>query len=94
MRKSGKCPKCGHLEILDVLTVPDSAQARIPTPAGIAIAAVQGPFGEYLRATGRLSACVCADCGFTELYTADPRSIPLDDRWVVKRRVGGEGPYR
>ena len=81
--------------MLDVLMVPADADSQTPIPAPIAVSATTSPFGERLSAVGQLAACVCTKCGFTEFYTKDPSSIPLDDRWVVKRRVGeGSGPFR
>ena len=72
MRDSHRCPKCSHNEIIfvprlrdtdfDVLTV-DSEVKSVWT-------------GERER-FGQLQAFICSRCGFTEIYTVDPRNIPL-----------------
>lgn len=42
---------------------------------------------------GLVEAYVCKACGFTELYTRDPESIPADGE-IVRELVGPEKPYR
>ena len=72
MRDIHSCIKCSHHEILfvpqlrdtdsDVMTV-DSELKSVWT-------------GDTAR-FGQLQAYICLKCGYTELYTLDPASIPL-----------------
>jgi len=47
-----------------------------------------------VQAAGLVQAYVCRECGYTELYTQDPKSIPVDGDTVVEIEVPGHPPYR
>ena len=72
MKQTGRCPKCGSEDVLpDVAPLADPADPKgEPAPRP----------GAWLfrgkRAT-RLVACVCARCGYTELYAKEPRGLVL-----------------
>jgi predicted nucleic-acid-binding Zn-ribbon protein len=91
------CPKCEHNHILWVSNVPDKDDHGI-RPAHIATVFVRTTailkIDEY-TAVGTLSAAVCRACGYTELYTRNPESIPIDGKSVTEL-VGPEpaGPFR
>lgn len=96
MLQAMSCPKCHHNRILQIASVPDRDDtgirhmhvAQAPNPD-------TGFFAAAMRTIGRLTAAVCRRCGYTELYTIAPASIPVDGEWV-KEIVGPEpeGPYR
>ncbi|MEZ4236420.1 MAG: hypothetical protein R3F59_09715 [Myxococcota bacterium] len=75
MKKTGKCPKCGETPVMRLPRVPDLSRngvssVRLYHPG--LLDALQGRV-----ATGTLEAWVCPECGYTELYTDQPRTIPL-----------------
>lgn len=91
MKRTQKCPKCGHDRILYVSEVPDS---RSTEPMRIArikrqVASVLGMQAVTFDAVGELEAGVCAACGYVELYVKDPSSIPVDGSSV--REIIGAG---
>ena len=47
-----------------------------------------------VQAAGLVQAYVCRECGYTELYTQDPKSIPVDGDTVIEIEVSGQPPYR
>jgi predicted nucleic-acid-binding Zn-ribbon protein len=97
MRKRLACPKCQHNHILLVENVADAGSHRWDVnPANVAIALAEpGKPGDVTVGAGKLSAAVCRACGYTELYTADPGSIPVDGKYV-REVIGPDpvGPYR
>jgi ribosomal protein S27AE len=100
MRHTQTCPKCGNNELLVVSRVDQVVDqygrvepwriARVPeSMEGFPL-----PGGEPVTA-GVIEAYICRRCGYTELYTRDPDSIPVDGK-VVREVAGPEkkGPYR
>jgi hypothetical protein len=73
MRESHRCPKCLHEEILYLPELSDQAEVPLALHAVVRHHPFRGP-----SRWGRLSACICRACGYTELYTMNPSSIPLD----------------
>jgi hypothetical protein len=97
MRERCVCPKCQHNHILFIGEVPELDENGIH-PAMIAVTLLRGAGwfgGDQLGTAGRLQACVCRRCGFTEFYTLGPQTIPIDGK-LVRELVGPEpeGPYR
>jgi predicted nucleic-acid-binding Zn-ribbon protein len=91
MRERHICPKCDGRRILLVDMIPDTAGAALDNrPLNIAVDASKTWYGEHRLPVGRLTAAVCRQCGYTELYTADPGSIPVDNKYV--REVVGPDP--
>jgi hypothetical protein len=109
--RSGTCRVCRHNVILHVTEVADvlgdwadsevplgaspPQRAMLPTVAW-RIARTQGIGGHARQYVyGLVEAFVCKRCGYTELYTREPDSIPIDGHYV--REVRGPepaGPYR
>jgi len=97
MRERHVCPKCQHNRILFINKVPDRDDVGFQA-AAIAIVTQRGVGlfgGDRVGIAGALSACVCRRCGFTELYTQAPESIPIDGE-DVQELIGAEPrePYR
>jgi len=68
-----KCPKCASAMLLDhlrVLTGGESLQHLTVQAYGNPDALV---FKE--RANSKMEATVCGECGYTELYAVDPKSL-------------------
>jgi predicted nucleic-acid-binding Zn-ribbon protein len=89
------CPKCGHNHILVISTVPDRDSSSA-SPAKIAfLPQARDATFDSETLFGSLSAAVCRACGFTELYTKEPQSIPVDGK-AVTEIVGPKsgGPFR
>jgi predicted nucleic-acid-binding Zn-ribbon protein len=87
VRKTGICPKCQHDHTLLVARVADTGEyASDVRDMELAVVIGHGFFGGEKRdRAGVLSAVVCQACGFTELYVADPGSIPIDGTYVELR---------
>jgi predicted nucleic-acid-binding Zn-ribbon protein len=93
--RQGSCPKCNHNHVLHVAQVADYTDVGL-WPLNIAIVPDPkvGWLGPTRTAMGEVQAYVCRRCGFTELYTRDAGSIPVDGK-AVKEIVGPEpAPYR
>ncbi len=60
---------------------------RLRNPAG-------SIFRSHVSATGMVEAYVCRRCGFTELYTRDPASIPIDGETTRLIQTPEPPPYR
>ena len=94
MRNSIRCPKCDQRRILHVSEIKDKAQ--VPKGAVMAIDAVAPVWvlGTW-KNVGVLECYICASCGYTEWYTRDPATIPIDGRVVRELEVPeDDGPYR
>jgi predicted nucleic-acid-binding Zn-ribbon protein len=100
MRQRLSCPKCGGNRILFLPRIERQIDeygeveawhlARVrESPAGFPL-----PGGEPSLA-GQVQAYVCRTCGYTEFYTVDADSIPIDGD-LVRELVGPDksGPYR
>lgn len=83
MKRTHRCPKCEHPEILFIAEVADETGDH-----GIQlmrIARVKESIdanSAYVRKVGVLEAGVCRECGYTEFYTREPKSIPVDGKYV------------
>lgn len=97
MRESHVCPKCRFNRVLWIAQVPDRGSHAMVHQAHIAVTVVEHRFfgDANTEHDGRLSACVCRRCGFTELYTSNVEDIPVDGT-NVQELVGPEpaDPYR
>ncbi len=74
MKRTNKCPKCGSSDVIA------DAKAIGPHPLGgdrIIIATFRKPEASLFKGqvSTTLSAWVCADCGYVELYADAPRAI-------------------
>jgi predicted nucleic-acid-binding Zn-ribbon protein len=68
--RSGKCPKCGSTSIVTDARPVETTDGS----AALAVARDANPdaFVFKDRRTTDLSACVCRDCGYVELYAVLP----------------------
>jgi predicted nucleic-acid-binding Zn-ribbon protein len=97
MRQSHICPKCHHNHVLLIDKIPDtgeySTELRELHIATIFVGTSWLGDDKFDRA-GKLKACVCRRCGFTELYASMPDQIPIDGLGV-REAIGAEpSPYR
>ena len=77
MRNSLQCPKCGGRQFFEVGACTIPAHDSINGTEPLSVAAAYLPTGDKTffgrdnkRFVARLTAWVCAPCGFTEFYTA------------------------
>ena len=92
MRETQSCPKCGHPEVLFLPALSDQGDGD---PASLYAVVKLHVFWGTER-WGKLQAYICERCGYTELYTEDPGSIPIARVPGAKRLKKKEPrtPYR
>ncbi|HEY1691575.1 MAG TPA: hypothetical protein VGG39_05420 [Polyangiaceae bacterium] len=74
MRTNHVCPKCNHREILFVPRVADRDDRDAVRPMVLHVIHLDYKDIE----TGTIQAYVCRGCGYTELYTVQAGSIPVE----------------
>lgn len=83
MKTTHVCPKCRGTRLLLVDRMPDASDNGGWDELKVARTTRKGVFGfELLDAVGALSAIVCRECGYTELYTNGADQIPVDGTHV------------
>jgi hypothetical protein len=82
MKRTNKCPKC---ESGDVIANAHPVGPRMPDSEGkptwkLTVMTFRKPEAMLFKGllTTTISAWVCADCGYVELYADSPRSIKVD----------------
>ncbi len=75
MRETHRCPKCSHGEILFVPQLADRDDRDIIRP--LVLHVLEFGWKEDVE-FGKLQAYACRKCGYTEIYTHDVASIPID----------------
>jgi predicted nucleic-acid-binding Zn-ribbon protein len=90
MRRSHRCPKCDHPEVLHAPEVRDSNYDSL---------ALAGRYSAYSKWTreeqGGLEAYMCMECGYTEFYVREPRKV--DPSLIRGARIlssSARTPYR
>ena len=75
--RSGRCPKCESTEILEDVGMNTLGEGG---PDGKIVFRLEGTSG-FLKKSTRVEAraWICAACGYSELYAADPAQ--LAERW-------------
>lgn len=110
MRDSHICPKCNHYEVLRIEQVSDvlgdwadredpkrarELPSRDAQSRAFRIARIPSSAPGQTATAGLVQAYVCRSCGYSELYTKDPSSIPVDGTLVTLLRGDPRaGPYR
>ncbi len=75
MKNGGTCPKCNHHEILFFPQIADRDDKDNVRPLVVHVVHYDWKDDSEL---GKIQAYVCRSCGFTELYTPDAKSIPVE----------------
>ncbi len=75
MKSSGRCPKCGSTNIIKDASAVDQNgiheyELKVATYVDPTALIFKGKMGSSL-----LSAWVCMECGFTELYADTPKAL-------------------
>ena len=75
MRQSRVCPKCKHEEILFIPQLADRDDEDAVRPFVLHVVHYDWKDDVEL---GKIQAYICRACGFTELYTNEAGSLPVD----------------
>ncbi len=77
MKKSNQCPKCGSTNIIDNVKVVDRGDGN--WQSDLQLATFRHPDALIFRGqqTTRVTACVCGECGYVELYAKLPETLQL-----------------
>jgi predicted nucleic-acid-binding Zn-ribbon protein len=98
MKEKHVCPRCRNNEVLYVKEVNDEMDSHSRNWRIARVKYIEeGIFGQKRRVNmvGRVEAYICRRCGYTELYTKDPESLPIDGENVVLLKGPDDvGPYR
>lgn len=70
-----KCAKCGSNHLMPNLKIPDSGGGVLRVIAGM-------NWAGFVTGSSTITATVCGECGYTELYTKDPQA--LWEEWSKK----------
>jgi len=75
LKKSGKCPKCDSTKIVVDAKVHDRGRGLMDEE--MSISTYRNPDALIFKETrsSNVSAWVCPDCGYIELYADDPRNL-------------------
>jgi predicted nucleic-acid-binding Zn-ribbon protein len=75
MKRTNKCPKCGSSDVIGDAKAIDRYEYGAQAELSVATFRKPQAFLFKGKKTTSLSAWVCADCGFVELYADSPREI-------------------
>lgn len=74
--RHGPCPKCGSPEVVRDVRVVDRGHGNADA-GDLSVAVYSNPQAWLFKGkvTTALTACVCAECGYTEMYAANPQAL-------------------
>jgi predicted nucleic-acid-binding Zn-ribbon protein len=75
MKRTGKCPKCGSLNIIADAKAVDRGDGNYPMDMSLATFGKPDALIFKDKKETTVSAWVCADCGFTEYYADHPSRL-------------------
>jgi predicted nucleic-acid-binding Zn-ribbon protein len=75
MKKDQKCPSCGCSDVLMNVKIVDRGHNDLHRELCVVVEANPEAFIFKERYYGVMRACICADCGFTEIYTENAREL-------------------
>ncbi len=75
MKKSKKCPKCGCMEIIEGVKPVDNGNSQFE----MAVAVFRNPGALFFKGKQQslVTAYVCSECGYTELYADSPAEFRM-----------------
>jgi predicted nucleic-acid-binding Zn-ribbon protein len=77
MKRSGKCPKCGAEEIIKDAMVMDRSHLGVAEEFTLATFKLPKAFLYKGEQRSTVSAWVCGECGFVELYADEPGRLKV-----------------
>jgi hypothetical protein len=81
LRPDIPCQRCGHNLLIQTLLQERSGQySESLNPLGATLVQKNSWFDPGYNSAGILFAYICQKCGFTEIYTANPEEIPIDQK--------------
>lgn len=86
MRRTKTCPKCDCKKLLNIAAVADSLESDSGSrEAHLAIRFEGHSFlgNMKFKAVGKLAAVVCSECGYTEHYVQDAKTIEPDGKNIT-----------
>ena len=91
--RENPCPKCGSSEVVRDVRVIDRGHGNADA-GNVSVGVYANPQAWLFKekVATELSACVCAQCGYTEFYAANPRA--LADAAAAAARLGRNGSDR
>lgn len=75
MKRTNRCPKCGSNEIIADAKAIDRGDSNMSWELTVATYSHPEALVFKGRLTSTLSAWICADCGYVELYADSPQRI-------------------
>ena len=81
MKRTNKCPKCGSTDVIADAKAIDRSHSTNPKHTEFTVATFRKPdeiIFEGQQDTA-VSAWVCAECGFVELYADSPKALKMQD---------------
>jgi len=90
--KDGVCPKCGSNEVMGAVPIADRGHANgIHDLLSAVIDEEPNAIIFNQLKTFRINAWVCANCGYTELYTVKPRELKESlEKFLAKAKPLGK----
>jgi predicted nucleic-acid-binding Zn-ribbon protein len=85
MKSTHTCPKCKHNEILFLPQIADRDDKFVVRP--LVVHVVHYDWRDDME-MGKIQAYVCRGCGYTEMYTVEAASLPVDKIPGAKLLVG------
>ena len=79
MKRSNKCPKCGSTDIIADAKAIDRTHHSSKTEFTVATFRKPDAFIFKGQQTTSVSAWVCDECGFVELYADSPASLKIQN---------------
>lgn len=76
--KSGTCPKCESTDVIAAAKIVDHVLSFPIFTMPLTVKAEEPAPGALIKSgrTASLKAWICRACGYTELYTENPQSLP------------------
>jgi predicted nucleic-acid-binding Zn-ribbon protein len=75
MKKNEECPNCGCRKIIMNAKILDRGENDLHRELCVVVEGDPQAFIFKDRSYGVMTACICADCGFTEIYTGNAREL-------------------
>ncbi len=77
MKRTNKCPKCGSNDVIADAKAIDRSEGHLQTKLSVATFSNPDAFLFKGQMTTTVSAWICGDCGYVELYADSPQSIKV-----------------
>ena len=81
MKRTNKCPKCGSTDVIADAKAIDRSHSTNPKHTEFSVATFRKPDAIIFKGQQdtAVSAWVCAECAFVELYADSPKALKMQD---------------